>query len=54
LCLDCEAASPNVDQAIESFGQEMDSNPSWLRSHTYLVATVLLVVATIALVLWRF
>ena len=57
LCLDCEAASPNVDSGIQEsqpFGQTSESDPSWLRSHLYLVATIVIVVATIALVVWRF
>ncbi len=57
LCLDCEAASPNVDSASEApqpFGLLLESEPSWIRSHVYLIATVLLVVATIAVVVWRF
>ncbi len=57
LCLDCEAANPNVDSVSEaplSFGQLPESEPSWMRSHVYLIATVVLVVATIAVVVWRF
>jgi GAF domain-containing protein len=57
LCLDCEAASPNADSAREasqSFGLLPESEPSWIRSHIYLVATVVLVVATIAVAVWRF
>ena len=57
LCLDCEAASPNVDssrEASQPFGLLSESQPSWMRSHMYLIATVLLVVATIAVVVWRF
>jgi putative methionine-R-sulfoxide reductase with GAF domain len=55
LCLDCEAATPNVDlgDASQPFGQLTESNPSWIRSHLYLVGTVLIVVATIAVVVWR-
>jgi hypothetical protein len=56
LCLDCEAATPNVDlagDAAQPFAGLFESSPSWLRSHAYLVATVLLVVATIAVVVWR-
>jgi putative methionine-R-sulfoxide reductase with GAF domain len=57
LCLDCEAASPNVDSGTEEsqpFGQPSESEPSWFRSHLYLVATIVIVVATIALLVWRF
>lgn len=57
LCLDCEAASPNVDSTSEApqpFGLLPESEPSWMRSHVYLIATVVLVVATIAVVVWRF
>ncbi len=57
LCLDCEAASPNVDSVRETpepFGRLLESEASWMRSHVYLIATVLLVVATIAVVIWRF
>jgi RNA polymerase-binding transcription factor DksA len=57
LCLDCEAASPSTDSAREApqpFGLLPESEPSWIRSHVYLIATVLLVVATIAVVVWRF
>jgi putative methionine-R-sulfoxide reductase with GAF domain len=58
LCLDCEAANPgavaSVESAPEWFGQLDEANPSWIRSHAYLVATALLAVATIALLFWRF
>jgi putative methionine-R-sulfoxide reductase with GAF domain len=57
LCLDCEAASPSVDsvsEAPEPFGEMLEPEPSWIRSHVYLVATAVLVVATIAVVVWRF
>jgi putative methionine-R-sulfoxide reductase with GAF domain len=57
LCLDCEAIAPNVErggEAPEFIDQLSDSNPSWIRSHVYLIATVLLVAATIAVVVWRF
>jgi hypothetical protein len=56
LCLDCEAASPNVSQGDDEpspLGHIPGSGQSWLRSNLYLVATVVLVVATIALVMWR-
>jgi hypothetical protein len=59
LCLDCEAASPSAipasSETPEFFSQLSDeSNPSWVGSHVYLIATVLIVAATIAVVLWRF
>jgi hypothetical protein len=58
LCLDCEAATPDavasVSNAPEFFGQLDDANPSWVRSHAYLVATALIAAATIALLVWRF
>jgi putative methionine-R-sulfoxide reductase with GAF domain len=57
LCLDCEAASPSVDTERDSaqpFGQLLASEPSWIRSNVYLVAAALLLVATVALVVWRF
>jgi len=51
LCLDCEAA--NAGDAPEFFGQLSDSNRSWLRSHMYLIATLLVVAATIVVLVWR-
>jgi putative methionine-R-sulfoxide reductase with GAF domain len=57
LCLDCEAVAPIVEQGSEAhefLDQLSDSNSSWIRSHVYLIATVLLVAATIAVVVWRF
>lgn len=59
LCLDCDAANPSADlpssEAPEFFSQlSDDSNTSWVGSHVYLIATVLIVVATIAVVVWRF
>ncbi|MGH9502914.1 MAG: GAF domain-containing protein [Terriglobales bacterium] len=57
LCLDCEAATPDavasIDQTQEMFGEFSESNPSWARSHVYLIATALIAVATIALLAWR-
>jgi len=54
LCLDCEAASPDTAASglnvPEMFGEEP---PSWVRSHVYLVATVVVAAATIALLVWR-
>ena len=56
LCLDCEAASPNITQGDDELfpvGDVPDSGQSWMRSNVYLVATVVLVIATIAVVMWR-
>jgi GAF domain-containing protein len=56
-CLDCEAANPSVPSAVdapEMFGQQLESEPSWIQSHLYLIAAAALVVATIAIVVWRF
>ncbi len=58
LCLDCEAANPTADpggsEVPEFFTQLGDSNASWIRSHAYWVATVLIVAATVAVLIWRF
>ena len=59
FCLDCEAANPTVnapsDQPAEFFGQlSDDSDPGWVRSHVYLIATVLIVAATVVVLIWRF
>lgn len=57
LCLDCEATNPDADpisDAPEFFGQLSDPETSWVRSHMYLIATVLLMAATIAVLVWRF
>jgi len=59
FCLDCEAANPaaNVpsNQPAEFFGQlSDDSDPGWVRSHVYLIATVLIVAATVVVLVWRF
>jgi hypothetical protein len=59
FCLDCEAANPTVkepgNQPAEFFGQLSDeSDPSWVRSHVYLIATVLIVAATVVVLVWRF
>jgi GAF domain len=57
LCLDCEAAAPNLipDGSAYEFPADLaDSNASWARSHAYLIATVVIVAATIVLVIWRF
>ena len=54
LCLDCEAASPQaVANVPEIFGELAESNPSWVRSHLYLVATAVVALATIVLLAWR-
>jgi hypothetical protein len=56
LCLDCEAAAPNpisAGGAYEFPADPADSAPSWARSHAYLIATVVIVAATIVLVIWR-
>jgi hypothetical protein len=57
LCLDCEAASPGVPSAGDVpriFAPQLESESSWVRSHLYLIAAAALVVATIAIVVWRF
>jgi putative methionine-R-sulfoxide reductase with GAF domain len=57
LCLDCEAANPEANpgggDAPEFLGQLSDANSSWLRSHMYLIATLLVLAATIAVLVWR-
>jgi putative methionine-R-sulfoxide reductase with GAF domain len=57
LCLDCEAATPgavaSVDGDADFFGELAESNPSWVRSHVYLIATAVVAVATIILLAWR-
>jgi putative methionine-R-sulfoxide reductase with GAF domain len=57
LCLDCEAASPGAIASIDgdsgSLGDLDESNTSWVRSHLYLIATAVVVLATIALLAWR-
>ena len=57
LCLDCEAATPDAVASIggdtELFGELTESNPGWVRSHMYLIATALVALATIALLAWR-
>jgi len=57
LCLDCEAATPDAVASIggdtELFGELTESNPSWMQSHMYLIATALVALATIALLAWR-
>lgn len=56
LCLDCETATPgeiaSVVDAPGIFGEE--PQPSWVRSHVYLIATAVIAAATIALLVWRF
>jgi hypothetical protein len=56
LCLDCEAATPNAIASVDvdpKFFGELDSNPSWIRSHVYLIATAVVALATIVLLAWR-
>jgi putative methionine-R-sulfoxide reductase with GAF domain len=55
LCLDCEASSPGASagDAAEFFGDLGDPEPSWVKSHGYLLATALVAAATIALLIWR-
>jgi putative methionine-R-sulfoxide reductase with GAF domain len=57
LCLYCEAASPDAVASIagdaEMFSELGESNPSWVRSHVYLIATAAIALATIALLAWR-
>jgi putative methionine-R-sulfoxide reductase with GAF domain len=57
LCLDCEAATPdaiaNVSDDPQLFGEQAESNPSWVRSHVYLIATAVIALATIVLLAWR-
>jgi putative methionine-R-sulfoxide reductase with GAF domain len=54
LCLDCEAASPGATaNAPEFFGDLGEAEPSWVKSHGYLLATALVAAATIALLIWR-
>jgi len=56
LCLDCEAAAPNpasAGGAYEFPADPSNSAQSWARSHAYLIATVVIVAATIVLVIWR-
>jgi putative methionine-R-sulfoxide reductase with GAF domain len=57
LCLDCEAASPAANATInapQAFAEPLASESSWIRSNLYLVAAAVLLVATIAVVVWRF
>jgi putative methionine-R-sulfoxide reductase with GAF domain len=54
LCLDCEAASPEaVSNSLNAPGVFGEESPSWVRSHVYLIATVAIAAATIALLVWR-
>lgn len=55
LCLDCEAATPDaVDSVIDAPGDlAEEANPSWLRSHVYLIASLVIAAATIVLLVWR-
>jgi hypothetical protein len=56
LCLDCEAATPNLEPGNQDLQTValLESSPGWLRSNLYLVGAAVLVVATIAIVVWRF
>jgi len=59
FCLDCEAANPAANApnsgAPEFYGQLTDdSETSWVSSHVYLIATVLIVAATVVVLVWRF
>lgn len=58
LCLDCEAAGPGAHspdrQTLEFANLTAEPEKGWLRSHVYLIATVLIVAATIAVLIWRF
>jgi putative methionine-R-sulfoxide reductase with GAF domain len=57
LCLDCEAATPDAvasaSDSPEFFGELAESNPNWVRTHLYLIATAVVAVATIVLLVWR-
>ncbi len=55
LCLDCEAATPNMESTgpYQPLAELPGVQPSWVRSNLYLVATVVIVVATFALLVWR-
>ena len=54
LCLDCEAAAPDAVASVPPvFGELTESNPSWVRSHMYLIATAVVALATIVLLAWR-
>jgi hypothetical protein len=55
LCLDCESATPNMESTgpDQPLGELPGVQRSWVRSNLYLVATVVIVVATFALLVWR-
>jgi putative methionine-R-sulfoxide reductase with GAF domain len=54
LCLDCEAASPEVPaNGVNIPGVFGEEPPSWVRSHMYLIGAAVIAVATIALLAWR-
>ncbi|MGH9539135.1 MAG: GAF domain-containing protein [Terriglobales bacterium] len=56
FCLDCEAVSPSpeVEDASDLLAEvSADSQTGWVRSHVYLIAAGVLVVATIAVLFWR-
>jgi hypothetical protein len=42
----------SVDSDPKLFA-ELDSNPNWVRSHVYLIATAVVALATIVLLAWR-
>jgi putative methionine-R-sulfoxide reductase with GAF domain len=51
-CLDCEASN-HGDQPSPAFLSPLNaSEQSWLRSHLYLIGTILVAVLTIAVLLW--
>jgi hypothetical protein len=58
LCLDCEDAAPGshsrTSPTLEFADLAAEPERGWLRSHVYLIATVLIAAATIAVLLWRF
>jgi hypothetical protein len=51
LCLDCESARA-VPPAPEFLSQFASANQGWFRSHLYLVGTLLVAAATVALLVW--
>ncbi len=57
LCLDCEAVAPSLDPAGGEPPSFYDTSgagsSSWLRDNAYLVAAVLVTIATIVVVVWR-
>jgi hypothetical protein len=54
LCLDCEAVAPGLDSSGPApLSQFAEPEVGWIRSHLYLVAALLAVAATIAVLAWR-